>query len=485
MAFRLILLILFVILCWNSVFAGEFEPFNGDVDFSRKILPKPGVASPAGSHSISYDPYGNFWCLKNGHLLLLEAGRDQWLKSSAPEDNLRFLETDEHGIIWVATKTSLFSLNPRFAGEGWLNHSSIIREVSVGAMSSSPDGGILLAGGRILFSLKRNVKSTKLSVSHFSFKSEIKQCSTSQDGSIYVETDSGFLKRKPSKNAWQKNWRLVSRLPCGNHDLSGDILNGKFYFSGGLTDGYGFPAEPKAFDKTFEFNPLTGKINTYSLGYERVYCTTSHVGGKVWIINGDIFSNGSRHSTSAVQILDPDTGKINSGPPTFTARPMPLAFNVNNRIFVIGNPKKYSDQPAIMESIGPDEKQWKKEPSGPSGMGPIAGAVLDNKIYIAVPKMGLAVFDTRANRWYTVPLKMAPRSPQMAAYKGKIWLMGGRDVPEKLVQIYDPVTGNISKGPDLPRDLAWGTAAVLNNKLYLIGGASGNCYSNRIFQFQD
>ena len=126
-------------------------------------------------------------------------------------------------------------------------------------------------------------------------------------------------------------------------------------------------------------------------------------------------------------------------------------------------------------------------------MGPIAGAVLNGKLYVSVPHKFIAVFDTKTQTWNTLIPQIAPRSCQMAAYNGEIWVMGGRiGEPEKPVPpstsiesiIYSPLTGNWRKGPDLPRELAWGVAFVIGEKLLITGGAAGRCFSNRTFELK-
>ena len=66
---------------------------------------------------------------------------------------------------------------------------------------------------------------------------------------------------------------------------------------------------------------------------------------------------------------------------------MPVGLAASDRLYVMGN------RPGCMESIGPEEHAWRREPSVPSGDGPLAGASLENKLYVMMPNAGLGIFD--------------------------------------------------------------------------------------------
>ncbi len=134
-------------------------------------------------------------------------------------------------------------------------------------------------------------------------------------------------------------------------------------------------------------------------------------------------------------------------------------------------------------SIGAGEKSWRGEPDPPPGRTNIAGTSLGNDLYVIVPGTGLAVFHTTSRTWSLIKMDAVPRSAQIAAYRGEIWMAGGRDIPSGTqTTIYNPNTNQFRKGPDLPRELSWGAAATVDDELYIIGGAGGRCYSNKVFR---
>jgi hypothetical protein len=163
---------------------------------------------------------------------------------------------------------------------------------------------------------------------------------------------------------------------------------------------------------------------------------------------------------------------MTEGIPNTIARPMPMALVAGGRLYVIGNERDKYDQPGQMESISAGEINWRREPDGPTGMGPLAGASLDGKLYLAVPNRGLAIYDTSTKQW-ELDGTFKPRSCQMTAYRGEIWMMGGRDTAgEDQTLIYSPLTKHWRQGPLLPRPLSWGAAEVVDGKLIVTGGAA-------------
>ncbi len=274
--------------------------------------------------------------------------------------------------------------------------------------------------------------------------------------------------------ASQSQWQVVARMPASNHDLTAAVWRDKFYVAGGLTAEWGFPTSSHPFDELWELDARRWQWRVAGkLGRGRIYCATASFDNKVWIIGGDVIeTDGTRHAITTVQLYDPRTGKVTEGVANTIARPMPLALAANGRLYVMGNERDKYDQPAQMESIGVGETAWRREPDGPAGMGPLAGAALDGKLYVAVRDAGLAIFDTATKRW-EVDASFKPRSCQMTAYRGEVWMLGGRDTAgEDETLIYSPQTKRWRQGPKLPRSLSWGAAAVVNGQLIVTGGAA-------------
>jgi len=326
---------------------------------------------------------------------------------------------------------------------------------------------------------------------------------TAEDGFIWLTKDGRdyrFDPRHPEKGLvegqrraeripGQTAWKVVARMAESNHDLTGAVVGGKLYIGGGLTADWGFPARSHAFDTLQVFDP--GRRPSWSvaakLHRERIYCATAAFDGRVWVIGGDyIEPDGSRDAVRTVEVYDPRTGRVERGPEPELARPMPLALEAGGRLYVMGNARGEYDKPGRMESLGRGETKWRPEPDGPTGMGPLAGTSLDGRLYVVVPGRGLAVFDTRSARWELLDSPAIPRSCQMAAWRGEIWMMGGRDITNLAeTRIYNPRTRTWRMGPELPIPLSWGAAGVVGGRLYVTGGAAERSADDRTWIYND
>ncbi len=282
----------------------------------------------------------------------------------------------------------------------------------------------------------------------------------------------------PTTVAVQKDWQIVARMPASNHDLTAAVLGNKFYVAGGLTAEWGFPTRSFPFDELWELDTARWQWRVAGrFGRGRIYCATANFAGKIWIIGGDVIeADGTRHAITTVQLYDPRTGKMTEGVPNTIARPMPMALAANGRLYVMGNERDRDGNTrrlaGQMESIGVGETVWRQEPASELIQGPLAGATLDGKLYVAVRDRGLAIYDTATKRW-EVDAQFKPRSCQMTAYRGEIWMLGGRDTAgEDQTLIYSPKTKIWRQGPKLPRPLSWGAAEVVNGKLIVTGGAA-------------
>jgi hypothetical protein len=290
---------------------------------------------------------------------------------------------------------------------------------------------------------------------------------------------------KPSAPAsdTEFEWQASARMPETNHDITGAVLDGKFYVAGGTTELQN-PKRAHAFDEVWELDPLAWKWRVAGkLSRARVYCATAAFAGKIWIIGGNVPERDASHrAVNTVELYDPETGGVTAGPQSPVARPMPVALTTAGRLYVMGNPQGEVELPGKIESIGEGENTWRAEPDGPCGMGPLAGAALDGKLYVVIPKTGFAIFDTMTRTWEVLAPPSIPRSCQMTAYRGEIWMMGGRGIADgRQTLIFNPETRAWRNGPPLPRELAWGAAGVVGDLLIVAGGHSTGEYMDATY----
>lgn len=282
-------------------------------------------------------------------------------------------------------------------------------------------------------------------------------------------------------------WRLVSRMPSSNHDLSAAVTRGRLYIAGGMTWDWGLPAKNHFFDELWALDPKTWAWSIAAkFSQPRVYCSTVTFDGLVWIVGGDVIDpEGKRRTVTLVETYDPQTGKIARAPDLPFALPAPCTLAAGGRLWAVGSRNR--DERGQMASIGPGETAWRVEPEALHHMWALAGTALDDKLYICVPNTGLAVFDPATRKWDVIPGPTKPRSSQVAAWRGEVWIIGGTDITDwSETWIHNPTARTWRRGPSLPARAAWGAAGVIDDQLVVAGGAAPRLTpEGRTFDFSD
>src|SRR5438552_264657 len=78
-------------------------------------------------------------------------------------------------------------------------------------------------------------------------------------------------------------------------------------------------------------------------------------------------------------------------------------------------------------------------------------------------------------------LPVAQYAMTSAVINGKIFVIGGFNGSQNNNQIYDPATNTWSAGAPLPVAQWQMTSAAVNGKIYVIGGKNGNMNNNQIY----
>jgi len=482
----------------ESVSVGGFEAVHAAMPQNPMLAPTPPVAPPAASSAAVYDIFGNHWCLgaadSNGNrplLVLAAQSPTAWAVdtlSGLPAHPWQFLAADEFGYLWIAAATRCLRLDPHTPQAGWMDLSADLLPPAapgdrITALGVAASGATLVAlRSGALIEIDRDAKTTTV---RSAAPTGVEQIACDQAGDLWLRCGATTYRKAAAADAWQRRWELVDRLPAGDHDLSGDVLDGTFYMAGGQNAGWGYPARPHVFDELFAFDPATRRWRVAAkMQQPRYYNGTTWLEGKVWIVGG--YTRDAQFNPvllSSVALWDPGTGVWTAGP--YLPQPMenPAALHLRGRIYVAGSATNVKGEHACdLLSIGSGETQWRHEPQGPAYSLALAAAGYNDDLYVALPGHGLGRFDTAKGTWSLAPMAPPVRSPQMAAYEKEIWIMGGRDVERQdQTRIYRPADGSWRSGPELPRPLAWGAAVGLGNRLMVVGGAAGRSYNNRTF----
>lgn len=460
---------------------GQFARVRESWPPAATHYPEPPQDPPTGSGLVTHDAYDNFWALdRSGSLWVLPAqdvnNASPWRRdtiSGLPPDQWQFLQCDEHGFLWIASRSRILRLDPRAPETGWIDFTAGLGpQPNIRAMALAPSGSVLVALDEgVLVELDY---IDQLSTLRTPAPRHAEHLATDDWGRIWLRTSAAVWRKDAPAGAWQRHWRLAARLPGGNHDLSGETLNQSFYMAGGQTAAWGYPARPHIFDGIYEFDGDHWRTRRRLLK-PRYYNGTAALSGRVWIIGGSERDEyWKAKALDTVEIYDPESNSLSPGPALPEALDMAVAAHLGNRLYVAGGGHLYS--------IDGNEQAWRREPDLPpsAGLKAFAGATLGQHWFLTIPKLGLARFDSKV--WSVALRSYQPRSPQVAAYQGKIWMMGGRELPTGTrTVIFDPITGSVIDGPELPRELSWGAASEVGGRLMVTGGAAGRCYNDRTF----
>ena len=227
--------------------------------------------------------------------------------------------------------------------------------------------------------------------------------------------------------------------------------------------------------------------------------STAVVDDKVYIIGGSLFDNNAGpFGLSTVDIYDPQTNTWQRGADMPTPRTNAKAAVVNGRIYVFGgyNSKdkflqnwKMADR---VEVYDPLTDTWTRKKEMPIsrfyfGLGVVAG-----KVYLIGGTTGLEdgqeqrmdrvdIYDPATNRWAKGRKMPTRRDPGgVAVVNSRIYVIGGEGWPLPQnwgegqflgsIEEYDPTNRQWRKKKDMLELKNWFSSAVVGDDIYLIGG---------------
>ncbi len=447
----------------------------------------PVPTSPPNTIPVPFtlDIHGNHWSLVDGpagrQVLVLPANSpDSWQVSWLPAGSWEFLFADSVGYVWVAGADGWRRFCPRHVERGWQTIDGDLPR-TVTAVGRSPNELLMaaFASGELL-ELDTDADD-RLVIRRLANLSAAASCiHTDRRGGIWAGTTSGLFHQAPESGAWQQTWeKKRGRLPGGgNHDIFTVPCLGKLYVAGGWAGEFGLPPTLHVVDKLFTYDPATEYWDVASsLIIPRRYNGIAEMEDCVWVIGGETRIpgwSGEGQVLYTVDIYDPASDSWRPGPSMNVARTDPFVVSCNGRIYAIGG-AAHNGGPKLdsVESIGPGENAWRFETplTEPTRQG--HACALDGVIYCASID-GVFAFETAANRWdddLPQPGSIG-QGPLAAAFEGEVWVMGGYG--DQSIRCYFPTNWSWRTGPDLPTEQAWAGAVVLDDRLFIVGGAHGS-----------
>lgn len=466
-------------------------------DASGEYLPCPeGLDGSEALMASAYDLYDNHWALGTGQdgaavVAVRAAGTpDRWQRVDAqPQEDVRLLAIDASGFAWVSNPdgSALRRMAPRAPDAGWQafdgaadwtgSATAIRRSTLDGDILIGFDDGTLLEAEAAVESDSENLRLTTRPIAGAGeVGGPIDLIHVDPRGHIWLTSGSQVFRIEAAADAWQHFWEEVTPLPGGNHDIFAVELDRRLYVAGGLAAGWDYPAEERVFAEIFRYDPSD---RTWSVAGEmpsaRCHNGLTILDGEIWIVGGR--ANPDKPDSARgldpldeVIVFDPAKGTWRQEPPLNTARTEPVALVSGGRVYAIGgSDTAEGNSLSSVESIAPGEDAWRFEAQTPRAIRQFAGCVLDDVLYV-VGEEGAFAYDPGKGEWDDLPApEHLPQASYVAAFEGEIWVLG--DHHSKKSWRYSPAERIWRSGPDLPTPQSWGGAAVLEGRLYVVGGA--------------
>ncbi|MGD6851984.1 MAG: Kelch repeat-containing protein [Candidatus Bathyarchaeia archaeon] len=159
---------------------------------------------------------------------------------------------------------------------------------------------------------------------------------------------------------------------------------------------------------------------------------------------------------------------------------------VSGKIYVIGGIDSDDTPLGTVEEYNPATNQWITKTSMPTPRSGFAVAVIDGKIYAIGGTIGNGylgnneMYNPVIDRWETKSSMPTPRAGLSAStVNGEVYLIGGEKYSNVypfyaetgINEVYDPVNDTWSTRTSLPTAVKGYASAVIDNKIYVIGGA--------------
>jgi N-acetylneuraminic acid mutarotase len=247
-----------------------------------------------------------------------------------------------------------------------------------------------------------------------------------------------------------------------------------------------------------EPEPTTGWAEKASMPTARFGMAACTLNGKIIVIGG----NDGNSMVNTVEEYNPITDSWTGKNPISTERVLPFANVVGNKIYVIGGAELLFEQTySLVEEYDPATDSWTIKSNMPTPRGAAVSGVVGGKIYVISGRTGyetddhqfpktdaVEMYDPVADSWVkkaSIPTARAHACG--AVLNGKIYVVGG-ELYEKgqVVEVYDPATDSWTRKADLPGGGRFAAgAAVVNGKIYVIGGSiiAGGAGTSTVFEY--
>jgi N-acetylneuraminic acid mutarotase len=280
-------------------------------------------------------------------------------------------------------------------------------------------------------------------------------------------------------------WTQKADMPTARALPGSAVVDGKIYVIGGQSS-LGSIAVVEEYDPAADTWTTRADMPTARDGVR-----AAAVDGTIYAIGGWSGPAGPELSTfSTVEAYDPATDTWTTKADMPTARGGSAIAVVDGQIYVIGGmfgpPTEVS---SAVEAYDPATDTWTKKTDMPTARYVFAACIVDRRIYVPGGKTKfdplvcvstVEVYDPATDTWTQASdMPRARMAHSASVVDGKMYIIGGGDLSEgldhgieqsKIVDVYDPATDTWTTAADRPTATGNHTAAVVDGKIYTIGG---------------
>jgi N-acetylneuraminic acid mutarotase len=278
-------------------------------------------------------------------------------------------------------------------------------------------------------------------------------------------------------------WEECAPIPLPRHDLQLVAFQGRLFAISGahdqtVADVDRYDPAANAWSPLAPIPDMRGWFGAALLD-GRIYCA----GGKRVRTEQEKHKSGDSSPyeyRASLNILDPAAGRWTIGPPMCAPRAGCQAVALGGKLYVLGGSEPKRGFLDRVEVFDPATNAWRDGPPLPDGREDMGAAVAEGRIYaIGGVKHSVRgevfIYEPAAGRWTTgAPMPTPRRSFAIAVDGPLLWCIGG--VPGRgytnVVEVYDTRSNTWSAAAAHPQSKAWMGAAVLDGRLYTVGGAN-------------
>lgn len=221
-----------------------------------------------------------------------------------------------------------------------------------------------------------------------------------------------------------------------------------------------------------------------SLTEPRQEVAVAELGGKIYVAGG---VRGDGTPVNTMEFYDPRIGRwtATTSVPATGGNMALVAYN--GKLYAMGGLPAISN----VHVFDPESRQWEALSDMPTPRGGFGAAVIGTKIYTAggVNSDGvmgaLYVYDVTRGTWSQLSDMPTPRyNLAVAAIGGKLYTVGGRadgDLTLGMVEVYDPETDTWSIPGAMPTGRSDMASAVFDNELYIMGGEGNRAHPSGVY----